>query len=328
MSLSSRHSTAIARAVVLGIATLLAASNAAADWVWREAAPLPEERTEVSVASDDDAIYLVGGFAVRGGFEVAAPRGVYRYDPDADAWTRIGDLPEGVNHTAITVLDRKLYVVGGYYEASFDAVGALRILDLDTLAWSEGAPLPTPRGALAIAVLDGRIHAIGGTTADRTTVATHEVYDPVSDSWESAAPLTFRRNHHAAAPAADGRIYVFGGRDEATFRQTISEVYDPSTDSWQRIADLPTGRSGITAAVLDGRIVVFGGESSGPTGRTFDEAEAYDPATDSWTALPPMPVARHGLGAATLDGAIHVISGGPQPGFTFGDMHHVLAFEP
>jgi len=36
---------------------------------------------------------------------------------------------------------------------------------------------------------------------------------------------------------------------------------------------LPTARSGIAAAVLEGRMFVFGGEA--PTG-TFNQAEAYD----------------------------------------------------
>lgn len=320
------HRSVAGRAAVLLAALVLAPVHAAADWSWSQAAPFPEQRTEVSATSDGTAIYVIGGFGLDEG-RASGPRAVYRYDPGAESWARITDLPEGVNHTGVVVFDGKLYVVGGYREATFDPVAALRILDLATLAWSDGAPLPTPRGALAVAELAGRIHAIGGTVAGGRTVDTHEIYDPATNSWQSAAPLAVRRNHHTAA-AFDGRIYVFGGRDESTMRQTASETFDPATGAWQAIADLPTGRSGIASAVLDGTIVVFGGESSGPLGRTFDDAEAYDPATDSWAVLPPMPIARHGLGAATLDGAIHVISGGPRPGFTFGDAHHVLSFTP
>lgn len=318
--------SAMRRVAIVVAALAMAPAPAAADWRWSQAAPFPEQRTEVSAASDGNAIYVLGGFGVSEG-RATGPRAVYRYDPGADSWARITDLPEGVNHTGIVVLDGKLYVVGGYREATFDPVAAVRILDLATLVWSEGAPMPTPRGALAVAVLGGRIHAIGGTVAGLGTVATHEVYDPATNSWQGAAPLAVRRNHHTAA-AVEGRIYVFGGRDESTMRQTASETFDPATGAWHPIADLPTGRSGIASAVLDGQIVVFGGESSGPLGRTFDDAEAYDPATDSWAVLPPMPIARHGLGAAMVGGAIHVISGGPRPGFTFSDVHQVLRFTP
>lgn len=326
MSGRAFHDRLFRPVVGLLTAALLALPSAAfADWSWSQAAPFPEQRTEVSAVSDGEAIYVLGGFGVREG-RGSAPTAVYRYTPAGDAWEKISDLPEGLNHTGIVILEGKLYVVGGYREATFDPIASLRILDLATLAWSEGAPLPTPRGALAVAELDGRIHAIGGTSA-AGTVAVHEIYDPATDSWQAAAPLAVRRNHHTAA-AHEGRIYVFGGRDESTYRQTASEVFDPGTGQWQPIANLPTGRSGIASAVLGGVIVVFGGESSGPLGRTYDDAEAYDPATDSWTVLPPMPIARHGLGAAVVGGSIHVISGGPRPGFTFSDIHHVLTFTP
>jgi N-acetylneuraminic acid mutarotase len=86
-------------------------------------------------------------------------------------------------------------------------------------------------------------------------------------------------------------------------------------------AALPTARSGIAVAVLDGRIFVFGGEA--PMG-TFDQVEGYDPATDRWTTWAPMPTPRHGLGAAAVGGRIFVISGGPRPGGSYSAMNEVF----
>jgi N-acetylneuraminic acid mutarotase len=74
---------------------------------------------------------------------------------------------------------------------------------------------------------------------------------------------------------------------------------------------MPTARSGIAAAVLEGRVFVFGGEA--PAG-TFNQAEAYDPKSNSWNGHAPMPTTRHGLGAAAAARRIYVISGGPTPG--------------
>jgi N-acetylneuraminic acid mutarotase len=96
---------------------------------------------------------------------------------------------------------------------------------------------------------------------------------------------------------------------------------DPPTDRWTRVSDLPTARSGITAAVVEGKIYVFGGE--GATG-TFSENEVYDPARDIWQRLTSMPTARHGLGSAVVHGRIYVISGGPIPGGSFGDLNEVF----
>jgi N-acetylneuraminic acid mutarotase len=150
------------------------------------------------------------------------------------------------------------------------------------------------------------------------------VFDIDTGAWSNAAPMLQPRNHHAAL-ASGGVIYVFGGRDEQTSEITLTEAYDPATASWQPKAAMPTGRSGIAAAPLDDKVVVFGGEAFGSIRITFDDAEAYHPASDSWEALPPMPTARHGLGAATVSGRIYVLSGGPQAGLSYSDANEVLA---
>src|SRR2546427_6526525 len=120
------------------------------------------------------------------------------------------------------------------------------------------------------------------------------------------------RDHHAAAPL-NGRFYAIGGGLNRQYGQNlgVTEEYDPATDRWTRKADLPTPRSGITAAVVKDRIYVFGGEA--PSG-TFPENEAYHPASDSSEALAPMPTAPHRFGSASLDGPIHLIIVVATPG--------------
>jgi N-acetylneuraminic acid mutarotase len=90
-----------------------------------------------------------------------------------------------------------------------------------------------------------------------------------------------------------------------------NEAYDPTTDRWEQRAPMPTARSGIAAAVLGGRMFVFGGEA--PAG-TFNQVEAYDARSNGWSSHARMPTARHGLGAGAVAGRIYVISGGPTPG--------------
>jgi N-acetylneuraminic acid mutarotase len=85
---------------------------------------------------------------------------------------------------------------------------------------------------------------------------------------------------------------------------------------------MPTARSGIAAAVLEGGILVFGGEA--PSG-TFDEVEAYHPEPDRWTQYAPMPTARHGLGAAVLGERVYVISGGPTPGGSASSVNEIFS---
>jgi N-acetylneuraminic acid mutarotase len=111
----------------------------------------------------------------------------------------------------------------------------------------------------------------------------------------------------------DGRLYAVGGRIDGNYSRNLAsnEAYDAAIGRWEQRAPLLTARSGIAAAVLEGRMFVFGGEA--PTG-TFNQAEAYDARSNSWSSYAPMPTARHGLGAAAVAGRIYVISGGPTPG--------------
>jgi N-acetylneuraminic acid mutarotase len=306
---------------------------------WTSLAPLPEARTEVSVTSDGERIYLAGGFIPprNGAADERPPVGedLWVYDPLENQWESLGPIPAGTHHAGFVHVDGRLYIVGGYRGNSFEPVDQVRIYDIADGTWSDGAPMPTPRGALAYAVLDGRIHTVGGTVAEKegldheahttdapdTSVGTHEVYDPARDTWERRAPMPTARNHHAAE-VVDGRLYVTAGRAGDDFTMTVTEAYDPVTDRWEEVAPLPTGRSGVAAAVVDRWIYIFGGETFDPgMTRTFDHVERYDPREDRWDVLDPMPTARHGLGAGVIDGMIHVVSGGPQPGFSFGSAH-------
>jgi N-acetylneuraminic acid mutarotase len=300
---------------------------------WEERAPVPDARTEVSVTTDGTRLYLVGGFGSSGG----APRAMHVYDPAANSWSTPDSIPEGLNHAGLVHLDGKLFLVGGFTEDTFEPTAAVRIFDLESREWSDGSPLPTARGAMAVVVLDGRIHAIGGNATnagamdpdehhvgtDQSSVGTHEVYDPESDTWQRLAPLAIPRNHLGAA-VANGRIHAVGGRVGNDFTMTAHEVYDPATNTWTEAPPVPTGRSGVAVIAHGEHVYIFGGETTGGQQKTFDEAERFDSSDETWESLPAMPTARHGLGAAAIDGTIYVVSGGPEPGFAFSTANEAL----
>ncbi len=105
-----------------------------------------------------------------------------------------------------------------------------------------------------------------------------------------------------------GKLHAIGGRFEIFAHNTdLHDVYDPATETWRPRAPLPAPRSGMAAALLGGRIFVFGGEHGGGA---FFQNEAYDPATDTWATLAPMPTPRHGTGAAVVGDAIYIPGGG------------------
>src|SRR5215472_9107090 len=90
----------------------------------------------------------------------------------------------------------------------------------------------------------------------------------------------------------------------------MNEVYDVASDTWSTSAPMPTARSGIGAAVIDGKIYVIGGagwvNESGGIVRTN---EAYNPKSDKWVEETPMPTARHGFAKGVIDGKLYAVSG-------------------
>ena len=81
---------------------------------------------------------------------------------------------------------------------------------------------------------------------------------------------------------------------------------DVTQAPWTRAAPMPTARSELAAAALDGRIYVAGGIAQWGTTAAF---ETYDPAMDRWEELPPLPEAVHHLAAAATDDRVYITGG-------------------
>ena len=115
---------------------------------------------------------------------------------------------------------------------------------------------------------------------------------------------------HLAAVAAEGKLYVIGGRYDQDKNLPTVEIYDPQTDTWVRGPDMLSATSGLTAAYLDGRIHVTGGEDL--FGLTVsNQHQVLDLATMTWELWPDLPGARHGLTSQAVDGKWIVIGGSP-----------------
>lgn len=342
------HRCLLAGAVLAPLA--LSAAVAQAQQKWATLAPFPEGSEELYGIAAGGKLLVFGGLAP--GWK---PKGlVYQYDPAVNAWTKKKNMPFSSHHLALAELDGKVYVFGGFAPPTAGPPAWVPIdnaweYDPAADSWKALAPLPTKRGSANAAVINGKIHVIGGaglhpnskeTAAHparaHRAVATHEVYDPATNSWESRSPMPTARNH-AAAGVVNGKIYIIGGRIGSAFITTASntdivEEYDPATDQWGALkAPMPGGpRSASGWGTHNGRIYVAGGESrSSQTNSTFRRVEAYDPATNSWSTLPPMQFHRHGFAADVLNGRLHVVSGNVQSGGGPGahvelDAHEVL----
>lgn len=81
---------------------------------------------------------------------------------------------------------------------------------------------------------------------------------------------------------------------------------------WSEGAPMPTPRSELGAAALNGVIYIAGGL----TNDVSDAFEAYDVAADSWETLQPLPIGLHHLGIAAYNDQIYVAGGFTDLNFT------------
>ncbi len=280
---------------------------------WITKAGLIHSRSEVAAAELNGKMYVLGGYADGD----LAQRLNEEYDPAKDQWRERAPLPKGGNHIAAVSLDGKLYAIGGFTEQNAQAFADVSAYDPQTDTWSARAPLPQPLGSMGVVAVDGVIHAIGGaggTNADnRHTVGVHYIYDPKTNKWTESTPLEFPREHFNLI-ALNGKLYVFLGRVE-NYSQNVATVFtldlhDPKA-KWKTLPLAPMPRSGTQAAVLNGKIFVFGGEKFGGV---FNNTEMFDPVTERWTELTAMPIGRHGTQAVTLGDMIFIPAGGPLNG--------------
>src|SRR6059036_2390048 len=248
------------------------------------------------------------------------------------------------------LLDRRLHDRAGGGLPAWVPSNSVWIYDTAANAWSKGTPVPTPRGALSATAIGTKIYAIGGArnpsystpelrpSVPVENVATNEVYDTETNTWTLARPMLTARNHHGAA-LIDGKIYVVGGRIGSTFiiglsnNVSTNEVYDVAKDTWASVLGMPTPRSGVGVAVLNGRMHVLGGEAYlNDLVGTYKTHEAYDPKTNAWERLPPMPTPRHGLAVGEIGGKMYAISGsnvagggGPHEGVNVNEVYDPAA---
>jgi N-acetylneuraminic acid mutarotase len=288
---------------------------------WRTAqAKAPTPRTEVTAALFGSKAYVIGGLTA----DDKPSNAVELFDLTTEQWSQGPSLPATAHHTTALVFDNKLYVIGGFAARSTsNPTDAVYVFDGQS--WQAGVSLPEPIGAHAAAVLNGRIYVVGGVVKGSHHRSTPKMYSlgTTEKTWREEPAMTVPRNHLTAGVIGN-KLYAVGGRNDTSMTLTVAEVYDPLTKVWSQAADLPTGRSGIAAAVLHDKLYVFGGESSQ---KTFDEAEVFDPLTDKWQSLEPMPASRHGLGAVTRGNSIYLFLGGPQPGLTVSDNVQILKFK-
>ena len=197
-------------------------------------------------------------------------------------------------------------------------------LRLSTLQWTQKADMLTARSCFSTSIVDGKIFAIGGQAPaepdefGERAIATVEMYDPETDTWERRADMPTIRSG-VSVSVVDSKIYAIGGEEikkivrhkgwiNKVKQLSTVEMYDPVTDTWIPKADMPTPRKTGTC-VVDGKIYAIGGSSITNKQWRLETVEVYDPATDTWAKARDMNHERYGAALSVVNGEIYAMGG-------------------
>ena len=136
-----------------------------------------------------------------------------------------------------------------------------------------------------------------------------EVYDPVSDKWLAAVPMTTARAGHTATLLQDGDVLVTGGCATSMCDPTLSSSERwRSGEGFRAATAMMSARHHHTAERMgDGSVVVAGGCAQ--TG-CLANAEAYDAAGDRWLDAGKFTIERGFHAETMMDDGRMLIAGG------------------
>ena len=127
---------------------------------------------------------------------------------------------------------------------------------------------------------DQTVHYVGGRQGNGLSpimTTAHEVFDPQTRAWTTAAPM-LRPSSGMNGVMARGLFHIWGGEGPGGMFHD-HDYYNPQTDTWTELPDMPMPVHGIVgSAFVDGLIWAPGGGThiGGSSGSTLNQV--YRPA--------------------------------------------------
>lgn len=253
---------------------------------------------------------------------VIAPQSGMAQTSSSESWKKLPDMPVPRWEAGTVVLDKKLYVLGGYTKGTKSSK-RVDVFDPEDNSWKKLADLPSAITHMN-AVLDGRsIWIAGGFKDGYKGYAIDEVwkYDIDKDIYTKAPSLPAKRGGGGLA-LLGRRLHYFGGLKPDRLTDSADHWVldlDESTNGgvkdgakWEAAAAMPAPRNQFGAITLNGKIYAMGGQFGHDKGQ-LDQArfDIYDPETDSWSRGEDLPKPHsHAEGSTFLNGGRIFMLGG------------------
>ena len=242
---------------------------------WQLGPQLPQPNNHGMAAAVNGKIYILGGQTTNDQQGATAVNKVYELDPANGVWVEKASMPTARSGGAAVVHDGKIYVAGGRVPRGNDFAA----YDPATNQWEELPILPSQRNHITGAAINGRIHIVGGRLGNGLSPIksdAHEVFDPQTKTWTTAAPM-LRGRSGMNGVVARGCFHVWGG-EAPTGMTPDHDYYDPRTNQWASLPDMPIPIHGVVgSAFVGGLIWVTGGGTQVGGGSGSLHNQTYKP---------------------------------------------------
>jgi N-acetylneuraminic acid mutarotase len=284
---------------------------------WRFAADLGVAVTETASAAAGDYAYTAGG---HGHYDRLS-----RFDLAANSWQSMPPMPGARHHPIMTSDGERIYVAGGYSQRYGAEVAHDNFWRFDPAlgSWEDLSPLPQSRAAGDAVFMHGKIWIVGGEGQGGSMLA----YDVVTGEW-SLFPSDVRAlRDHMQAVAFENEIWWIGGRTDSSTSNRVL-IWNPVTQEWREGPSLFYARSGFSAAVVQGQILVTAGERIDlMPAQLIPSLEVFAPGSDGWVQGPSPPILVHGTTGASVNGRL-VITAGSDIAGSLSDNRATQIYEP
>lgn len=234
------------------------------------------------------------------------------YDSTLGTWSAAASMTKlRAYQTATLLRDGKVLVVGGYDFWLGGVTASAELYDPVTGIWTATGNMTKARAYHTATLLpDGKVLVAGGYDGapSFSSLASAELYDPVSMTWTATGSMTNARRSHTATLLPDGKVLVAAGAGTSVDTSS-AELFDPDTGLWHAGGDLTLARAAHTATLLpNGKVLVTGGADN--SNSIVAVAELYSPDTGAWTTTGSMTTVRY-MHTATLlpNGQVMVVGG-------------------
>ena len=218
-------------------------------------------------------------------------------------------------HTATTLRDGRVLIVGGFNNQANAAQGA-EVFDGATSRYASLPPMITLRHSHTATLLpNGKVLIAGGYVSGASTITSAELFDPSTNTFAPTGSLLSPRGGHVAVLLTNGQVLIAGGIGPEWSFLSSAELYDPATGMFSPTGAMTVQRESHAAVRLqDGRVLIVGGHKGRRAEITiYASAETYDAATGMFTRVGSMRVRRHKHDAVLLhDGRVMVTGGADE----------------